>query len=59
MKLKEIENLQNGDEVFWTDPDDGIGSRHIIIQSIKINGEVICITGDDGSELECYDHELS
>ena len=59
MRLKEIENLQNGDEVFWTDPDDGIGSRHITIQAIRIKGEVVCIVGKDGSELECYAHELS
>jgi hypothetical protein len=59
MTLKEVENLQNGDEVFWTDPDDGIGSRHIVIQSIEIKGEVVCLYGKDGSELECYAHELS
>jgi hypothetical protein len=43
-------------------------SRHITIQAIKINApddgevfgdEIVTITGKDGSELECYAHELS
>ena len=68
MNLKEVRELNNGDKVFWTDPDDSIGSRDIIIQSIRINApddgeefgdEIISITGNDGDELECYAHELS
>ena len=68
MKLSEVRKLQNGDEVFWNDPDDGLTSRHITIQSIKVlapddgeeyGDEIVCITGQDGDELECFAHELS
>jgi len=68
MKLAEVRKLHNGDEVFWTDPDDGLTSRTIKIQSIKVlapndgeeyGDEVICIYGKDGDELECFAHELS
>ena len=68
MTLEEIQKLNNGDEVFWTDPDEGSTSRHITIQAIKVNmpeggevfgDEIISIQGKDGCELECYAHELS
>jgi hypothetical protein len=68
MKLNEVRKLDNGDEVTWTDPDDSFGSRIITIQAIRINApddntafgdEIISITAKDGSELECYAHELS
>lgn len=59
MTRAELKQLRNGDEVFWTDPDDGACSRHITIQTITINGEVVCITGKDGSYLECLAEELS
>lgn len=68
MTLKEVRKLHSGDEVFWTDPDEGSTSRTIIIQSIRINApddrevfgdEIISITGNDGDELECFAHELS
>ena len=59
MTLKQIKKLDNGDEVFWTDPDNGIGSKHITIQHIEVKGEIVCIQGKDGSELECFARELS
>ncbi|MCD6434938.1 MAG: hypothetical protein J7L15_00900 [Clostridiales bacterium] len=59
MTLKEVKKLHTGDEVFWEDPDDGLTSRNITIQSVKVQGEVVCISGKDGDELECYAHELS
>ena len=61
MILAEVKNLQNGDEVFWTDPDMGFCSKHITIQSIAVNegNEIISIYGKDGSYLECFAHELS
>lgn len=68
MKLKQVRNLQTGDEVFWTDPDDGLTSRHIIIRSVKVlapddgvehGDEIVCINGQNGDELECFAHELS
>ena len=59
MTEKQAEKLHTGDEVFWNDPDDGETSRNINIQSIKIQGEMVCITGVDGDYLECYACELS
>ncbi len=59
MLVKDVEQLHNGDEVFWNDPDDGACSRHITIQAIAVSGEVVVITGKDGSDLECFAHELS
>jgi len=67
MKLEQVRKLQNGDEVFWNDPDDGLTSRNITIQSIKVlapddgeeyGDEIVCICSKDGDELECYAHEL-
>jgi len=67
MTLKQVRKLHNGDEVFWNDPDDGLTSRHIIINTIQVlapddkeyGDEVVCIQGKDGDELECFAHELS
>jgi len=68
MELEQVRKLQSGDEVFWNDPDDGLTSRNIIIQSIKVlppddgcyyGDEIVCIYGKDGDELECYARELS
>ena len=58
MIISEVKKLQNGDEVFWNDPDKGLFSRYITIQSVQVKGEVVCIRGKDGDELECFAHEL-
>ena len=60
MDIEDVEQLDNGDEVFWNDPDEGECSRHIVIQTIEVvGGEMVRITGKDGSELECFADELS
>jgi hypothetical protein len=68
MTLNEVRTLQNGDEVYWNDPEEGLTSRHITIQSIKVlapddgeeyGDEIVCIQSVDGDELECFAHELS
>lgn len=62
MTYEEIMELDNGDEVFWTDPDDDPEtscSKIIKISNIIVNGEVVCIWGYDGCYLECFAHELS
>lgn len=59
MTDSEIDQLHSGDEVFWTDPDDGACSRTYTISTIKVSGEVVTITDRDGSTLECFAHELS
>jgi hypothetical protein len=59
MTRAEVLELDNGDEVYWRDPDPETScSRIIEIRDIKINGEVVCIWGIDGSYLECFAHEL-
>jgi hypothetical protein len=60
MKIKHIKQLHSGDQVFWTDPDNGTCSRHYTIGSIEYKGDgVISITDKDGSSLECFAAELS
>ena len=60
MTIKDVKNLQTGDEVFWTDPDDNLTSRYLTIQEIEIVGDdVFKITAKDGDYLEGYLWELS
>ena len=59
MTEQELRNLHAGDEVFWTDPDEGACSRTYRISTIKIKGEVVCITDTDGATLEAFASELS
>ena len=59
--LNEVKNLYPGDQVYWNDPDDDQTSRYYTIQHIEVleESESVKITDKDGSELECYIHELS
>jgi hypothetical protein len=59
MTKKEVKELHPGDEVFWNDPDEGTCSKNIIILEISTKGDIVCITGDDGADLECFAHELN
>ena len=73
MTLDQVSQLHAGDEVFWNDPDESLvlgegphhlkrTSRYYTIASIKIENdldEVVLITDFDGSELQCFAHELS
>jgi hypothetical protein len=65
MNINDVRKLQAGDEVFWTDPDDDLCSRHYTIQYIEyidsVNDDsiVVCITDYNGSYLECFASELS
>ena len=54
-----VKQLHSGDEVTWNDPDGGLCSKTIVISSIEIKGDTICISDKDGGYLECFDHELS
>ncbi len=58
MTLREAKRLQPGDEVYWNDPDETC-SRYVTIRYIRINGDIISIDTQDGSEIECFAHELS
>jgi hypothetical protein len=54
------EQIQTGDEVFWTDPDQGKCSRHLIVQTIEIRQCMsVRIVDVEGGELECFASELS
>jgi hypothetical protein len=59
MDTDDVKQLDNGDEVFWTDPDGGACSRLITIGAIAVNGDVVQITSKDGDYLECFAEELS
>jgi len=60
MKPYQVKQLHSGDEVFWTDPDDGLCSRHYVISEITIKDSGwISIIDKDGSQLECFSDELS
>lgn len=59
MTKEQIKNLHQGDQVYWEDPDGGIGSRVYQILTIEMRGEVVRITEPDGSVLECFPDELS
>jgi len=54
-----IKRLGNGDEVCWTDPDNGICSKSLIINTIEIIGDMVVITDENGDTLECLAEELS
>jgi hypothetical protein len=57
--LKDVKKLEPGDEVTWNDPDDGACTRTDTIGSIELHGDIVRITWRDGSDLECWAHELS
>jgi hypothetical protein len=56
---RDVKKLNPGDEVFWTDPDEGICSKVYTIHSIEVRGSVVIIKDTNGSELECFAGELS
>ena len=55
---KWLRNLQNGDKVYWTDPDNDLCSRTLTISTIEWVGEVGRITDINGDYLEVFSHEL-
>jgi hypothetical protein len=59
MTIHDVKNLCPGDEVTWNDPDEGRCTRTGAIQYIKVTGNVVQITWNDGSDLECFARELS
>ncbi len=58
MTEEEVERLQEGDQVYWNDPDEGACSRTYNISSIGMVGQLVSIVDEDGSTLECYPEEL-
>ena len=49
--------FHNGDEVFWTDPDDGLCSG--VATFIELVNEEIAIIEKDGVQIEVYTDEIS
>jgi len=58
MTKAQVKKLHKGDEVHWTDPDEGKCSRTLTIQSVTIHGDVVVIQDKDGDVLECWPREL-
>ena len=58
MEIEEIEQLHPGDEVLWTDPDNGECTQYVTIRRITVVGDIIRIEHAEG-ELECFAEELS
>tara|TARA_R100000149_G_C5877885_1_gene141982 strand:+ start:1908 stop:2150 length:243 start_codon:yes stop_codon:yes gene_type:complete len=54
--ISEPPKYKVGDEVFWTDPDEGICSGNGKVTKV---GEIYSVKKDDGGELEAYEHELT
>lgn len=59
MTSRKVKDLQPGDQVYWSDPDDGLCSRMLTIQSIEVEGNIVCITDINNGYLECFPEELS
>lgn len=59
MRINNVKKLHRGDEVYWNDPDKGTCSRILKILKIEVTSNVVHITEEDGSEVECYARELS
>lgn len=55
----EAMKLLPGDEVHWTDPDDGACSKDVVIRSCEAVDDMFFIVDVDGGELECLPKELS
>ena len=51
------ELIEEADEVYWTDPDDGVASGYGMV--LGINGEVYSLLMRDGGQTEALEHELS
>lgn len=53
-------HLHPGDQVMWTDPDNGVCSRTLIILKVEyLSEDVVRITDTEGIDLEAFLHELS
>ena len=62
MDRDEVEQLHKGDEVTWTDPDQGLCSKTLVLSHRVATSQLseCCILTDiDGGELQCFFSELS
>lgn len=58
MTDEEVARLHPGDEVLWTDPNNGELTQYVTIRRIQVFGDVVQITHTNG-DLECFAEELS
>ena len=59
MTKQSVLDLHSGDEVFWSDPDNGHCSRIYRIATIEVVDNVAKITDVSGDYLECFIEELA
>lgn len=59
LTIAQAKKLKQGDRVYWTDPDDGICSRLLVIQEVNVTTGVVKITDTLGGYIECWPRELS
>lgn len=59
MTIKQARELNPGDEVFWKDPDQGLCSKAIVIDTIIVEDDgIVKLSDRNGGYLECWVHEL-
>jgi len=59
MEKYQADTLKPGDQVFWSDPDEGLCSRWYKIKKILVvDQDLVVIEEPDGSRLECPASEL-
>lgn len=51
-------SIKSGDTVAWTDPDGG-ERIEIKVAKVMVRGDAVTLEDDDGSVIECHEHELS
>lgn len=61
MTIEQALELRHGDQVYWSDPDNGLCSGILTIGDISVNVETgaIVITDITGDDIECWPEELS
>lgn len=59
MTHRQVNKLHSGDEVYWSDPDEGATSRVYTIRTLKVIGKIVVLEDFDGSSLDCFAKELS
>jgi hypothetical protein len=50
--------LDEGDQVYWNDPDEGVSSGHYTVLHNNPIAEILLLADDFGSEVEAFYHEV-
>lgn len=59
MKPSEIRQLQNGDKIWWEDPDEGIGSRWYTVRRAGVKGLIATIEDTKGMKFQFPVQQIS